>query len=192
MLNILWPIFIIISYGYALLTGNIENVNNSIFESSKNAVQLSMTLLGTMCLWTGMMRIIENTSLMKKITTILKPLIYFLFPDVKKDSEAMDQISMNIASNVLGLGNAATPIGLKAMQTLQKDNKNKDIISDSMAMFIVINTASIQIIPTTVIAIRTSLESNAPTSIVFPVWCATIAAAIAGIAVVKLFTKLRR
>lgn len=192
MLNILWPIFIIISFVYALLTGNIENVNNSIFESTANAVQLSITFLGTICLWNGIMKIAQKTTFVTKLTNLLKPIINFLFPEIKKNEKAKEEISMNIIANILGLGNAATPLGLKAMKTMQKENNQKDTVSNSMAMFIVLNTASLQLIPTTVIAIRSSLNSTNPTSIIFPVWGATIAAAIAGIAATKIFIKLKK
>lgn len=192
MLNILWPIFIIISFIYAILTGRVEYVNNSIFESSTSAVQFAITLLGTICLWTGIMKIAEKTTFIKRFTSFLQPLINFLFPEIKNNQEAKQEISMNITANILGLGNAATPIGLRAMQTLQKENDKKDVVSNSMAMLIVINTASLQLIPTTVIAIRMSLESKAPTSIIFPVWGATIAAAIAGITMTKIFIRLKK
>ena len=192
MLNILWPIFIIISFVYAILTGNVQNVNNSIFESTGNAVQLSITFLGTICLWNGIMRIAQKTTFVSKLTNILKPIIHFLFPEIKNNEKAKEEISMNIIANILGLGNAATPLGLKAMKTMQKDNPQKDTLSNSMVMFIVLNTASLQIIPTTVIAIRASLNSANPTSIIFPVWGATVAAAIAGITTTKIFIKCKK
>ena len=190
MLNILWPIFIIISFIYAFFSGNIDNVNNSIFESTEGAVTLCLTLLGTMCLWNGIMEIASKTTVIDKLTNLLRPLIKFLFPDLKKDSVIQKRISMNMIANILGLGNAATPLGIKAMQSMQKNNKQKDKLTNSMVMFIVINTASLQIIPTTVIAIRNSLGSNNPTKIIFPVWIATIVAAVIGIFVTKLFIKL--
>ena len=190
MLNILWPIFIIISFIYAFLTGNIENANNSIFNYSSKAVELTITLLSTMCIWTGLIKILEKTTAIKKITKILQPFIIFLFPEMKKNDKAKEEISMNIIANILGLGNAATPIGLKAMQTMQSENINKKKLSNSMAMLIVINTASIQIIPTTVIAIRNSLNSINPTSIILPVLIATFSAAFAGILSTKLFIKI--
>ena len=102
-----------------------------------------------------------------------------LFPELKNNEKIQKEISMNMVANILGLGNAATPLGLKAMQSMQDENKNKDTLSNSMMVFMVLNTASIQIIPTTVIAIRNSLESKNPTSIVFPVWVVTILAAVA-------------
>lgn len=190
MLNILWPVFILISFIYAFLVGNIDKVNQSIFESAANSVQLTMTFLGTICLWNGIIKIAQKTSIIEKLTQKLGPLINFLFPEIRENDKVKKEISMNIIANILGLGNAATPIGLKAMKTLQKENPKKDTITNSMAMFIVINTASLQIIPTTVIAIRTSLNSEEPTKIIFPVWGATITAAIVAIVATKIFIAL--
>lgn len=189
MLNIIWPVFIIISYIYAICVGKVAEINNSIFESCKSAVDLSITFLGTMCLWTGIMQIAKKTTLITKLTNFLKPIMKILFPDIDKDSPAYKEISMNMVANILGLGNAATPLGLKAMKTMQKTNSHKDTLTNSMAMFIIINTASIQLIPTTVIAIRSSLGSNNPTAIIIPVWIATICAAIAGIISAKILMK---
>lgn len=190
MLNIVWPIFIIISFSYAIFSGNLENLNKSIFDSTESAINLSITMLGTMCLWNGIIKIASNTTLIDKLTKLLNPIVNFLFPEIKNHQNIKNEISMNMIANILGLGNAATPLGLKAMNSMQEVNKEKDTLSNSMLMFIVINTASIQIIPTTVIAIRTSLNSENPTSIVFPVWIATICAAIAGITVAKMLIKL--
>lgn len=189
MLNFLWPIFIIISFVYAFITGNVDKINNSIFESTKSAVDLSITLLGTTCLWNGIMEIATKTSLMDKLTKMLQPIIKFLFPEIKREEKVNKEIAMNIIANLLGLGNAATPIGLKVMKSLQKENTNKDTISNSMAMFIVINTASLQIIPTTVIAIRNSMGSQNPTKIIIPVWIATICAAVTAVTATKIFIK---
>ena len=190
MLNIIWPLFIVISFIYAFFSGNIEQVSNGIFESLTDVVNLSLTFLGTICLWNGIMEIAKKTTLIKKLTSFLKPLIKFLFPELTKNEKAKEEISMNIIANVLGLGNAATPLGLKAMKTMQKENKDKTTLSNSMAMFILINTASIQLIPTNVIAIRNSLNSTAPTQIIFPVWIATIVAAISSIMAAKVFIKM--
>ena len=177
MLNLIWPIFIIISFSYAIISGNIEQLNASIFESTESVIQLCITLLGTICLWNGIMEIADKSSILEKLTKFLKPLVRWLFPELRNNKKIQKEISMNMIANILGLGNAATPLGLKAMESMQKENTQKDTLSNSMAMFVVINTASIQIIPTTVIAIRTSLGSENPTSIVFPVWVATICAA---------------
>ncbi len=189
MLNILWPAFIILSVIYALISGKISELNTEIFNSISNAVELSITFLGTICLWNGIMEIAKKTTLIEKLTRFLRPAINFLFPDLKKNETAKQEISMNMIANILGLGNAATPLGLKAMKTMQKENNKKDTLSDSMMMFIVINTASIQLIPTNVIAIRISLNSSNPTGIIVPVWIATIIAAIAGIVLTKILIK---
>ena len=191
MLNIIWPIFIITSIIYALLFGNIEKMNNGIFESADSAVQLTLTFFGTICLWNGIIEIAKKTTLIKKITKILKPIIDFLFPELKHNKKIREQISMNIVANLFGLGNAATPLGLRAMESMQKENIKKDTLTNSMIMFIVLNTASLQIIPTNVIAIRNSLNSSYPSNIIIPVWIATIVAAIVGIVSTKILIKKR-
>ena len=190
MLNILWPIFIIISFAYAIFSGNVDKLNESIFYSTSESVNLCISLLGTICLWNGIMQIANKTSIIDRLTNLLKPAMNFLFPELKQEKEIQKEISLNVISNILGLGNAATPLGLKAMKSMQKKNPKKDTLTNSMITFIVLNTASLQIIPTTVIAIRSSMNSKNPTSIVFPVWIATICAAIAGITATKLFIKL--
>lgn len=158
MLNKLWPAFIIMSFIYGLLNFNMDQLNNSIFESCKQTIEMILSFMGVMCMWNGIMEIIKETTLINKITKCLTPIMKFLFPDIRKESKTYGEISMNIVANLLGLGNAATPLGLKAIKSLQEENKNKDELSNSMIMFIVLNTMSIQIIPTTVIAIRNSLR----------------------------------
>lgn len=190
MLNILWPIFIIISVIYAIFSGNIDLINKSIFESTESAVNLSLTLLGMTCLWSGLMEVFSKTQIMEYLSKVLRPIIKKIFINLKEDSKIYNNIIMNIIANILGLGNAATPLGIKAMTELQKENSNKDTLSDNMMILIVLNTASLQIIPTTVIAIRSSLGSDNPTKIIFPVWIATICAAIAGIIIVRLIIRL--
>ena len=110
MLNILWPFFVIISIIFSIFSGNIKELNNSIFESTNTAVNLCITLVGTMCLWNGIMQIAAKTSAMQKITKILNPIMKMLFPNLKKDSNVYNEISMNMVANILGLGNAATPL----------------------------------------------------------------------------------
>lgn len=176
MLNKIWPFFIIISFVYSIYSGNIFNINNAIFDSANQTIELCLTMLGTLCLWNGIMKIAIKTSLIDKLTKVLKPIISFIFPEIKNDEKISKEISMNMTANILGLGNASTPLGLKAMDSMQKINKDKSKLSNSMAMFILVNTASLQIIPTTVISIRSSLGSENPTKIIFAVWVATIAA----------------
>lgn len=189
MLNILWPSFIIISFIYAILDGKVNELNDGIFKSLSDAVELTITFLGTISLWNGIMEIASNTSLIDKMTNVIKPLINYLFPDLKNNKKAKQEISVNMIANILGLGNAATPLGIKAMKTMQEENRKKDELTDSMMMFILINTASIQLIPTSVIAIRTSLNSQNPTSIIIPVWVSSIVAAVVGIFFTKILIK---
>lgn len=189
MLNFIWPIFIIISFVYAILNGRVTEINNSIFDSTKSAVELSFSLLGTTCLWTGIMQIASNTKIVEHLSRILNPIMKKIFPDIKREEKAHKEITMNIIANIMGLGNAATPLGLKAMKSMQDKNKDKTRLSNSMCIFIVLNTASIQIIPTTVIAIRNSLGSNNPTAMIVPVWVATIFAGVSAVVSAKILMK---
>ena len=189
MLNILWPIFMIISIVYAIFSGNLQNLNNSIFEATENAVDLTLTLIGTTCLWSGIMEVASNTNVIIYLSKILGPIVKKLFKNIDSNSKSYNNIIMNIISNILGLGNAATPLGLKAMNELQKENRSKEKLSDNMMMLIVLNTASLQIIPTTVISIRSSMGSSNPSKIVFPVWISTVCAAIVAIIFCKIIIK---
>ena len=189
MLNSIWPTFIIVSFIFAVITGRLNELNTAIFDSAASSVEMTITFFGTMCLWNGVMKIVQETSIMEKLSKIIEPFMKFLFPKMKKEDKEYKEITINIIANFLGLGNAATPLGLSAMKTMQKKNTNKDTLSNNMAMFIVLNTASLQLIPSTVIAIRTSLNSFQPCSIIFPIWCATIAADIAGITATKILIK---
>ena len=189
MLNILWPFFVIISIIYATFSGNLDKLNKSIFDSTESAVSLTLTLIGMTCLWSGIMEIASNTNILNYLTKALNPIVRKIFPDIKLSNKSYDNIILNIVANILGLGNAATPLGLKAMNELQNENKDKETLSDNMMMLIVLNTASLQIIPTTVISIRSSLGSNNPTQIIFPVWLSTICAAIVGIICCKIIIR---
>lgn len=190
MLNILWPIFIIISVLYAIFCGNLSQLNVAINSSTEKAVKLTLTLVGTTCLWSGIMEIASNTNIIKALTKVLKPIVLYLFPNVNKNKKAFDNIVMNIIANILGLGNAATPLGIQAMEELQRENFDKESLSDNMMMLIILNTSSLQLIPTTIIAIRTSLGSDNPTKIIFSVWFSTICAGVVGILVTKLLIKI--
>ena len=189
MLNKIWPSFIIISFIYAIYSGNIFKINNAIFSSAEQTVNLCLTLFGTICLWNGIMKIAVKTSLIEKLTKFLKPLISFIFPEIKNDKKVSKEISMNMVANILGLGNASTPLGLKAMKSMQENNEDKSRLSNSMAMFILVNTASLQIIPTSVISIRSSLGSVEPTKIILAVWVATVTAFLTAIIAGKILIK---
>lgn len=189
MLNKIWPCFIMVSFVFAIITGRIQDFNNSIFESATQTVDLTIKLFGTMCLWNGLMKIVQETSLIIRLSNLIRPLMRFLFPKMNEKDKEYKEITLNIIANLLGIGNAATPLGLKAMKTMQEKNTKKDTVTDSMALFIVLNTASLQIIPTTVIAVRASMGSENPAQIILPVWIVTIITDITGIVASKILMK---
>ena len=192
MLNFIWCFFIVISIIFGIFKGTYENVNSAIFDSIESTVSLIITLFGSICFWNGVMNIVKNTSLINKIKKALKPLIKIIFKNMDENDNAFEDISMNITSNLLGLGNASTPCGLKAMEKMQKENPNKEKLSNNMMLFILINTASIQLIPTTIISIRIGLGSNNPSGIILGVWFASIVTFISMLLITKFYFKLRK
>lgn len=192
MLNYIWCFFILIAVFYSIIMGNFPEVNNSIFLSIQSTVELCVSLLGAMCFWSGIMNIIANTSIQQKLQKAIKPINNFLFPKLNKDSKAYHFISLNMVTNLLGLGNAATPTGLQAMEEMNKNIKEEKELSDEMIMFIAINTASLQLIPTNVITIRSSLNSENPAEIVVGVWFCSIVTFIAIVLLAKIYLKLRK
>ena len=192
MLNYIWCFFILIAVFYSIVMGIFPEVNNSIFSSIQDTVELCVSLLGAMCFWSGIMNIISNTSIQQKLQKVIKPINNFLFPKLDKNSKAYHFISLNMVTNLLGLGNAATPNGLQAMEELNKDIKEKKELSDEMIMFIAINTASLQLIPTNVITIRSSLNSENPAEIVVGVWFCSIVTFLSIVLLAKIYLKLRR
>ena len=165
--------------------------NEGIVNSAKTAVMLAIGLIGMMALWLGVMRIAEQSGLITKIAAAVKPIMTRLFPDVPADHPAMGAMIMNISANMLGLINAATPLGLKAMEELNKLNKKLGTATDAMCTFLVINTSNVQIIPATVIAIRAASGSANPTEILGPAIVATTISTIVGVIVVKLLAKMK-
>ena len=127
MLNILWPIFIIISIIYSIFSGNLNNLNSAIFDATESAVTLTLTLIGTTCLWSGIMEVASNTYIIENLAKIFRSIIKRIFINLDSKNKSYNNIVMNIIANILGLGNAATPLGLKAMEELQKENNNKSI-----------------------------------------------------------------
>ena len=192
MLNIIWCFFIVISIIYSIVFGSFKAVNDSIFESMQSTVSLVLSLLGSMCFWNGIMNIVRNTSLISKIEFLISPIIKKIFNNISENSECYDNISMNITSNLLGLGNASTPCGLKAIEELQKENKNPKRLTNNQILFILINTTSIQLIPTTIISIRTSLGSQNPSVIILGVWFASFITFISMIMITKTYFRFRK
>jgi len=181
MINKVWALFIIIGIIYSLFTGNIEVINNEILECTKTSLDLVLKIFPVMALWLGIMKIAETSGLLKKLSLKISPLLGKLFPEVPKNHESLSLIASNIIANMAGLGNAATPFGLKAMKSLQEINDKKDTASRSMITFLVLNTSGVTIIPTTIISLRLLYGSINPTDIVLPCLIATTFATIFGL-----------
>lgn len=164
MITYLWSILFIIGIIYGFITKT--NISNIMLSSSNESINLILSIIPVTCLWLGIMKIASDSGLLSKIAKILSKYLKYIFPEIKDNYEALSYIAINIVMNVLGLGNAATPFGLKAMTELQKINKNKDIASRSMITFLIINTSSVTLIPTTVISLRILYNSINPIEIV--------------------------
>ena len=181
MVSYIWAILIILGISYSLLSGNIEIINNSILTNANEALELILSLLPIIVLWTGILKIAEESGLLNKFAKLLNPILCRLFPDLPKDNKALGYISSNIAANMLGLGSAATPAGLKAMDELQKINPEKDTASMPMITFLVLNTAGVTLIPTTILALRSVYNSHNAEEIILPAIIATACSSIAGL-----------
>ncbi len=189
MLNYVWFGMIAISFIIGALKGNIEAVTNAAIDSAKTAVDLSIGLIGIMALWLGIMKIAEVAGLINAIARLVRPITLWLFPDVPPDHPAVSAMVLNISANVLGLGNAATPLGLKAMRELQTLNPTEDSATNAMCTFLAINTSSVQLIlPATVVALMGTNSSQ----IFIPTILATTCSTVAGVIAVKLLSKLPR
>lgn len=186
MINIIWAGMIAAAVIVAFFTGKVEAVAQAGLNGAKDAVTLVISLLGMMCLWTGFMNIAQKSGLVTKFSRLLRPVIRLLFPDLPPESEAAGAVVSNMVANIFGLSNAATPLGLKAMKELDRRNGSSPTASDSMCMLVVINTASIQLIPSTVIAIRAAAGSADPFGIIVPVWISSLCAVCVGVTAVKL------
>ncbi len=181
MVNIIWALLIIIGITYSFITGNIDVINTSILENGNKALSLIISIFPLIVLWTGIMKIAEDSGLLIKFSNLLRPLLRRLFPKIPKDNPSLGYIASNMAANMLGLGTAATPFGLKAMKEMQQINPDKRVASSSMITFLVLNTGGVTLIPTTVIALRLASNSASPTEIVLPAIIATLVSNICGL-----------
>jgi spore maturation protein A len=187
MVNWIWLFFIIVGFIFAAVNGRIDLVTEALFEGAKSGVTVCFGLISILVFWLGMMRIAEQSGMLDKLAIVLRPIVKFLFPDVPKDHPAIGYILSNMSANILGLGNAATPMGIKAMQELQKLNPDPHSATPAMCTLLAINTSSITIIPTTIIAIRMSYGSSNPTEIIGTTLLATIVATIAALMADRLY-----
>jgi len=192
MLNVIWFLLIAVGVVLGIVTGNVQEVTDAAINSAGTAVELSIGLIGIMALWLGIMKIAEEANLISLIGKWLRPIMVRLFPEVPEDHPAMGAMVMNMAANILGLGNAATPLGIKAMKELQELNDEKDTATNSMCMFLAINTSSVTLIASSVIGYRVAAGSANPTEIIGPTIVATLASTTAAIIAVKLFEKFTK
>jgi spore maturation protein A len=190
MLNIIWLLMMVIAVVVALFTGKIPAVILSVTDSAKFAFTLGMGLAGIMTLWLGLMKIAEAAGLIDIFTRALKPLLSRLFPDVPVDHPAMGAMSMNLAANMLGLNNAATPFGLRAMTELEKINPHPGIATNTMCTFLALHSSNLQLVPTTAIALLAASGALHPTDIILPLILSSFCAVIAAIVVSKLLQRL--
>lgn len=187
MVNIIWVAMTIIGIVFAMINGTMDDVNKAIFTGAKEAVAICIGLISILVFWLGLMNIAQEAGLLTRLSRLFQPLITRLFPDVPKDHPAMGFILSNMIANLFGLGNAATPMGIKAMEQLKILNDNKNSASRSMITFLAINTSSITLIPTTVIAIRMNYGSVNPTEIVGTTLVASLFSTIAAIMIDRYY-----
>ena len=190
MINFIWCGMIVIGIIVGTLTGNIEAVSTAAIEWAETAVELSLGLIGVMALWLGLMKIAEEAGIVRGMGLLMKPIMVRLFPKVPADHPAMGSIVANMAANFFGLGNAATPLGIKAMQELQDLNENKDEASNAMVMFLAINTSSITLISSSIIAYRSAAGAANPADVIGPTIIATAVSTTVAIIACKVLEKL--
>jgi spore maturation protein A len=189
MVNVIWILLILIGLLVAVFNGRIEAVTQSALDNAKYAVELCFGLIGLYALWLGLMKVAEESGLVKSISKKMHAIMGFLFRDIPPNHPATGAIAMNIIANMLGLGNAATPLGIKAMKELQAINPDKNTATNAMCMFLVINTSSVQLIPTTVVALRSAAGSTNPVEIIGTSFIATICSTVVGIIAAKIMQR---
>lgn len=190
MMNYIWGSLIVLSIVVSIFTGKVSETSTAAMNSAKECVETVLSMVGVMCFWMGLMEIANRSGLLNKFAKMLSPVIDFLFKDVKSE-ETKKAISMNMAANIFGIGNAATPFGLAAMEGMARENKNKGIATNSMCMMVVINTASIQLIPTTLLAFRSAYNSSNPFEVVPAIWITSVCSVLLGVISAKIFEKRR-
>lgn len=187
MLEYIWGFLCSFSVICAIACGRIDELNNALFSGTKDAVSLIISLIGTICFWSGIMNIAQKSGVTKFVSKALSPIMKLLFNNI--DDETKDAISLNITANFLGISNAATPFGLKAMKSMQKNNSMPAAATNNMIIFVVINTASFQLIPTTVSALRARYNSAAPMEIITCIWISSLISLVVGVSMAKILNK---
>lgn len=189
-MNVIWLLLLSVSIVFAIFTGNLEAFTKAIFDGAKSAVEVSLFLLGIVSVWMGITKILEDSGLIFRIAHLFKPLVTRLFRNIPGDHPSISAITLNLLANMFGLGNAATPLGIKAMQELDTLNEEKGTITREMMTFMVLNTASVQLVPFSVIGILASYNAKNPAAIVLPVLIATIVHATCALLILAGFRKV--
>lgn len=192
MMNYIWVGLVVIAVIAGGVTGTIEDVLNNIFSFADEAVNICLGLIGIMAFFCGLMKVMEKAGICDMIAKLLAPIMTRLFPDVPKDHPAMSAMVLWMAANMLGIGNAATPFGLKAMQELQTLNPTKDIATNAQCMMLAIGTTSVTLLPVTVLGLRAAVQTEGAAEIIFPVIIATTISTVVGIFFTWLFGKTKR
>lgn len=191
MLNVVIVFMVILSVIYSIISGNhMQDISTSVMTSGGEAISLSLTLMGTMATWGGILKVAEDSGLTNKLTKALTPLLRRLFKGLKRDSKALQAIAMNVTANIFGLGNAATPLGIEAMKRLEEEENPGEKASRNMILLSLLNTSSIEIIPTTVIALRIAHESSSPSEIIPCVMIVSIISVCVCVASASVFEKI--
>ena len=191
MVNLVWVAMAVIGIVYAMINGTMEAINKAVFDGAKDAVTICIGLISVLVFWLGLMKVAEEAGLLKKLVSLFMPIVKRLFPEIPKDHPSMGFILSNMMANFFGLGNAATPLGIKAMEQLKELNGGKDSASRSMVTFLALNTSAITLIPTTVISIRMTYESANPTEIVGVTFITQVLSMIGAIWIDRYFYRRR-
>lgn len=189
MINYIWFVMIFLGLIVGIFTGNGEGISNAIIGSIDSTVSFIIGLVGLMCFWCGVMKVAEKSGFTEKLAKLMKPILKLIFKESAKDEKALGAIVMNITANMMGLGNAATPFGIKAMEEMDRLNNEKGRASNDMALFLVLNAACIQLVPSTVLSIRAAVGSTNPGAIILPAIISTGTAAIVGVICCKILQR---
>ena len=192
MMNYIWGAMVVFSFIAAAFSGNMQTLSDSVLNSGQDAINLVLKLTGMMCLWGGIMKIAEKSELTLVISKMFSPLFSVLYRNVDRKSKTAEAMSMNITANLLGLGNAATPLGLEAMRRMQEANPDKTKATDDMVVFVVMNSAAMRLIPTTVATLRTQFGSASPMEIMPATWVSTILSLTAGVLTAKIISRMMK
>lgn len=191
MINKIWIIFIFLGITYGIITNNIETINLEILNSTKKSLNMILEIFPLMAMWMGLMNIATKSGLLNKISNKIEPILRLIFKEIPKNHESFSLIATNIIANMFGLGNAATPVGIKAMKSLKELNNNSNTASNSMITFLILNTSGLTIIPTTIISLRMLNNSKNPTEIVIACIISTTLSTVAAIVIDKICRKVK-